>query len=64
MSEQYCYDCEAELTPENTKEFEGFDSGNYSASRSVGFNAPAEIFTKCDDCHNADIDRALESQYN
>lgn len=64
MKDQYCYDCEADLTPENTSEFGGLDSGNLYASRSVGFNTTAEMFTKCDDCHNADIDRYLENQYN
>jgi hypothetical protein len=64
METKYCYDCEADLTPENTSEFGGLDSGNLHASRSVGFDTTAEMFTKCDDCHNADIDRHLENQYN
>jgi hypothetical protein len=64
METKYCWDCEADLTPENTSEFGGLDSGNLHASRSVGFDIPAERFTKCDDCHNADIDRHLDNQYN
>lgn len=62
--EKYCYDCESDLTPENTKEFGGLDSGNFYASNLAGFGTTSEMFTKCDDCHNADIDRHLESQYN
>lgn len=64
METKYCWNCEADLTPENTSEFGGLDSGNLHASRSVGLNIPAEMFTKCDDCHNADIDRYLDNQYN
>lgn len=64
METKYCYDCEASLTPENTSEFDGFDSGNYYAAYSVGLSISADFFTKCDDCFNADIDRALENQYN
>ena len=64
MEIKFCYDCEADLTPENTKEHEGLDSTNLYASRSVGFNTTAEMFTKCDDCHNADIDNALENPYD
>jgi hypothetical protein len=64
METKYCYDCEADLTPENTSEFGGLDSGNLHASRLAGFDIPAERFTKCDDCHNADIDRALENPYD
>lgn len=61
---KYCYDCEVELNSENTKEFDGFDESNYYASRSVGFNCGTDMFTKCDDCFNGDIDRALENPYN
>lgn len=64
METKHCYDCEASLTPESTKEFEGFDSGNYHAAHSVGLSISADYFTKCDDCFYADIDRALESQYS
>jgi hypothetical protein len=64
METKYCWDCEADLTPKNTNEFGGLDSGNLNASRSVGFDTTAEMFTKCDDCHNADIDRALENPYD
>lgn len=63
-TKRFCNDCEVELDNENTREFDGFDSGNYSASRSVGFNFSKEFFTKCDDCFNADIDRHLDNQYN
>jgi hypothetical protein len=64
MENKYCWSCESDLTPENTSEFGGLDSGNLHASRSVGLNIPVEMFTKCDDCFNADIDRHLESQYS
>jgi hypothetical protein len=54
----FCYDCEQELTADNTADFEGFDSGNYLASRSVGLRIEREFFVKCDDCFNLAIDRA------
>lgn len=63
-NKKYCFDCESELTPDNTSEFEGFDSGNFLAAYQAGFGSHAEAFTKCDDCFNADIDRALENQYS
>jgi hypothetical protein len=55
----FCHDCEQELTADNTAEFGGFDSGNYLASRSVGFGFERELFVKCDDCFQAEIDRAI-----
>lgn len=60
----FCFDCEQELTTDNTTEFGGFDGGNYLASHSVGFRIEKDFFTKCDDCFNADIDRHLDNQYN
>ena len=56
----FCYDCEAELTEDNTGGFGGFDGGNYLASTQVGFNFGADVFTKCDSCFEADIDRASD----
>lgn len=64
MENKVCYDCEANLTKENTSEFGGLDSGNFYASHLAGFGIPAEMFMKCDDCHNADVDRHLDNQYN
>lgn len=64
MGNKYCDNCESDLTPDNTSEFGGFDSGNFYAANSVGFGVPSHKFTKCDDCFNAEIDRALESQYS
>lgn len=63
MSENkgFCFDCEEELTDENTTEFGGFDGSNYLASRTYGGSADKEPFTKCDSCFNADIDRYLEN---
>jgi hypothetical protein len=61
--DKYCFSCELDLTAENTKEFDGFDGGNYHSARSVGLNVSIDIFIKCDDCFNADIDRWLERQY-
>lgn len=58
----YCYDCEAELTDENTADFDGFDGGNYLASRTYGGGVDKAPFTKCDSCFEADIDRHLDNQ--
>ena len=60
----FCYDCDQELRADNTAEFEGFDSGNYLASRSAGFRIERDFFVKCDDCFQADIDRHLDNQYD
>jgi hypothetical protein len=58
---KFCHDCEAELTPDNTSIYKGFDAGNYNIARLF---TPMDkgIFTKCDDCFEADIDRYLEAQ--
>lgn len=53
----YCYDCEVELTDDNTEEFDGFDGSNYLASRGFGNGPQKDFFMKCDSCFNADIDR-------
>jgi hypothetical protein len=53
----YCFDCEVELTDDNTEEFGGFDGGNYLASRGFGNGSDKDFFMKCDSCFNADIDR-------
>jgi hypothetical protein len=63
-SKKFCYNCEVELNAENTSEFDGFDGSNQLSAKSVGLEIPAEFFTKCDDCFNADIDRHLDNQYN
>ncbi len=64
MKDRQCSDCEVELNEDNTREFDGFDSGNFLASSLAGFGFPAELFIKCDDCFNAGIDRALDNLYN
>jgi len=56
---EVCNDCESELTPDNTADFGGFDGGNYLASRGFGNSPDKSIFTKCDSCFEADIDRAM-----
>ena len=56
-----CHDCEAELTPEKTASYKGFDASNYNLAR-LFTPIDKEIFTKCDDCFDADIDRYLETQ--
>lgn len=61
--ETYCFDCEETLTPENTQDYGGFDSGNYLAANTYG-RMGKEYFTKCDSCFEADIDRHLDNQYN
>lgn len=55
-----CFDCETELTAENTTDFGGFDGSNYLSARDAGVGMSKEFFTKCDSCFEADIDRHLE----
>lgn len=50
--QDYCSDCEQDFTSENTKEFGGFDEGNYRAAGRVS----AEWFTKCDSCFWVEVD--------
>jgi hypothetical protein len=57
-----CFDCEVDLTDNNTADFGGFDGGNYLASRTYGGGVDKEPFTKCDSCFEADIDRHLDNQ--
>lgn len=56
-SKGFCYDCEEELTEDNTSGYGGFDGGNYLASRTYGGGVETEPFTKCDSCFDADNDR-------
>lgn len=60
---EVCNDCEVELTSENTSNYGGFDGSNFLSARSVGVNVPRELFTKCDDCFDAQIDRYLDHLY-
>lgn len=63
-NQEYCNDCEVELTKENTEGFGGFDGSNYLSAKSVGFTMPKAMFTKCDSCFEGDIDRHLDNLYN
>lgn len=58
-----CSDCETKLTPENTRQHDGFDAYGYTLANSVG-NADKSWFIKCDDCFERVIDRHLENLYN
>ena len=65
MTERYCYNCEEDLTPENTKAYKGFDEDNYEMSLIyTGGQMSKEAFTKCDPCFDRDIDNYLENLYN
>lgn len=55
----FCFDCEQELTEENTKSYGGFDKSNFLVARNVGVNVSRELFTKCDECFDAIIDNSL-----
>lgn len=57
-----CSDCDTVLTPENTKQHEGFDSSGYTAGKAFG--ALKSWFIKCDDCFDRAIDNHLENQYS
>jgi hypothetical protein len=57
-----CADCDTVLTPENTKEHEGFDAGGYVVGKPFG--AIKSWFIKCDDCFNRAIDNHLENLYS
>jgi hypothetical protein len=62
---KFCWNCETELTPENTKSYKGFDEDNYKMSLIYsGGQMSKENFTKCDACFDADIDNYLENLYN
>jgi hypothetical protein len=62
---RYCFNCEDELTITNTASYKGFDERNYNMSQIYsGGQLPAESFTKCDPCFDADIDNYLENLYN
>jgi hypothetical protein len=63
METKYCWGCEADLTPENTSSYGGFDSSNHYYSTIYGGDGWKEPFTKCDSCFDADNDRHLESLY-
>jgi hypothetical protein len=56
-----CYECEKELTDANTATYKGFDAGNYNIAR-LFTPMDQEIFTKCDDCFERDIDLYLKTQ--
>ncbi len=60
---EFCFDCEAELNAENTREHDGFDSSNHFHSTMYGGDSWTAPFTKCDNCFEADIDRHLDSFY-
>lgn len=59
---KYCYDCEEQLTEDNTGSYGGFDGSNYLTSRTYGQSDP-DYFTKCDSCFDGDVDRYLERLY-
>ena len=61
MEKLFCFDCEAELTEENTTDFGGFDGSNYIASRTYGGGVDKSAFRKCDPCFGADIDNYLDN---
>ena len=56
-----CWDCEDELTEDNTQSYGGLDTTNYNLANTYGILSRA-VFTKCDDCFDADIDNHLENQ--
>jgi hypothetical protein len=65
VTERYCYNCEEDLTPENTASYKGFDKDNYEMSLIyTGGQMSKEAFTKCDPCFDRDIDNYLENLYN
>lgn len=65
MTERYCFNCEDDLTPENTASYKGFDEGNYEMSLIYsGGQLTKESFTKCDACFDRDIDNYLENLYS
>ena len=57
----FCFDCDVELTADNTVDFGGFDGSNYLSSKTYGGGLGKEAFTKCDSCFQADIDKYLEN---
>lgn len=59
--QEICFDCEQELTEDNTSEFGGKDQYNYRMAEKLSPSI-AETFIKCDDCFEADIDIYLQNQ--
>ena len=56
----FCWSCDADLTEDNTSEFNGFDGSNHHFSTMFGNGNDPAPFIKCDDCFNKNIDAYLE----
>lgn len=59
--QEICFDCEQELTEDNTRDHGGIDDFNYRMATKLSLSI-AETFVKCDDCFEADIDNYLQNQ--
>ena len=59
--QEICFDCEQELTEDNTRDYSGVDEFNHRMATLLSPSI-AGTFIKCDDCFDADIDRYLEIQ--
>lgn len=59
MKKNFCFDCDVELTPENTEQFGGLDEYNYNWAKAISPGL-VDSFIKCDDCFERQIDYSLE----
>lgn len=63
MNKNYCANCEAELTEENTKDYGGFDANGYKVANSLVW-VSKDWFYHCDECSDKIIDNFLDSLYS
>ena len=58
-----CFECETDLTPDNTRDFGGFDKDQHQIARIFFPNISKDEFAHCDNCSYARVDRYITSTY-